>query len=234
MGGAVGTGLAKANGGDASIVGNVKRAYYEGQVERAQQALQDEVRAQEPGTAMQQTPEEAAADTRQPTAATQETVQPEVTGTTSGFATMQDTAPMAQSENPAVQQLAAAVQDGQLTSKTINLFTPNAANEANRAAFAEEYGVELPETAAKTQQVLREMTTQQRAAQAPAAATENATVEAQNTAAIVEKMEADRSVQQAQTESELGRSGAAVENTGERVESSPAEQPGGMPGRPMA
>ena len=116
---------------------------------------------------------------------------------------MQDTAPMVQSENPAVQQLAAAVQDGQLTSKTINLFTPNAANEANRAAFAEEYGIELPETAAKTRQVLREMTTQQRAAQAPATATENATVEAQKTAAIVEKMEADRSAQQAQTESEL-------------------------------
>ena len=228
LGGAVGTGLAKANGGDASIVGNVKRAYYEGQMERARQALQDEVRAQEPGTAMQQTPEEAAAGTRQPAAATQETVQPEVTGTTSGFATMQDTAPMVQSENPAVQQLAAAVQDGQLTSKTINLFTPNAANEANRAAFAEEYGVELPETEAKTRQVLREMTTQQRAAQAPATATENATVEAQNTAAIVEKMEADRSARQAQTESELGRSGAAVENTGERVESSPAEQSGGM------
>ena len=228
LGGAVGTGLAKANGGDASIVGNVKRAYYEGQAERARQTLQDEVRAQEPGTAMQQTPEEAAAGTRQSAAATQETVQPEVTGTTSGFATMQDTAPMVQSENPAVQQLAAAVQDGQLTSKTINLFTPNAANEANRAAFAEEYGVELPETAAKTRQVLREMTTQQRAAQAPAAATENATVEAQNTAAIVEKMEADRSAQQAQTESELGRSGAAVENTEERVESSPAEQSGGM------
>lgn len=228
LGGAVGTGLAKANGGDASIVGNVKRAYYEGQMERARQALQDEVRAQEPGTAMQQTPEEAAAGTRQPAAATQETVQPEVTGTTSGFATMQDTAPMVQSENPAVQQLAAAVQDGQLTSKTINLFTPNAANEANRAAFAEEYGIELPETAAKTRQVLREMTTQQRAAQAPAAATENATVEAQNTAAIVEKMEADGSAQQAQTESELGRSGAAVENTGKRVESSPAEQSGGM------
>lgn len=228
LGGAVGTGLAKANGGDASIVGNVKRAYYEGQMERARQALQDEVRAQEPGTAMQQTPEEAAAGTRQPAAATQETVQPEVTGTTSGFATMQDTAPMVQSENPAVQQLAAAVQDGQLTSKTINLFTPNAANEANRAAFAEEYGVELPETEAKTRQVLREMTTQQRAAQAPATATENATVEAQNTAAIVEKMEADRSARQAQTESELGRSGAAVENTGKRVESSLAEQSGGM------
>ena len=228
LGGAVGTGLAKMNGGDASIVGNVERAYYEGQVEQARQALQDEVRAQEPGTAMQQTPEEAAAGTRQPAAATQETVQPEVTGAASGFATMQDTAPMVQSENPAVQQLAAAMQDGQLTSKTINLFTPNAANEANRAAFAEEYGIELPETAAKTRQVLREMTTQQRAAQAPAAATENATVEAQKTAAIVEKMEADRSARQAQTESELGQSGAAVENTGERVESSPAEQSGGM------
>lgn len=228
LGGAVGTGLAKMNGGDASLVGNVKRAYYEGQVEQVRQALQDEVRAQEPGMAMQQTPEEAAADTRQPTAATQETVQPEVMGAASGFATMQDTAPMVQSENPAVQQLAAAVQDGQLTSKTINLFTPNAANEANRAAFAEEYGIELPETAAKTRQVLREMTTQQRAAQAPAAATENATVEAQKTAAIVEKMEADRSARQAQTESELGQSGAAVENTGERVESSPAEQSGGM------
>jgi len=221
LGGAVGTGLAKMNGGDASIVGNVKQAYYEGKVEQARQALQDEVRAQEPGTAMQQTPEEAAAGIRQPAAATQETVQPEVTGAASGFATIQDTAPMVQSENP-------AVQDGQLTSKTINLFTPNAANEANRAAFAEEYGIELPETAAKTRQVLREMTTQQRAAQAPAAATENATVEAQKTAAIVEKMEADRSAQQAQTESELGRRGAAVENTGERVESSPAEQSGGM------
>ena len=228
LGGAVGTGLAKMNGGDASIVGNAKRAYYEGQVEQVRQALQDEVRAQEPGTAMQQTSEEAAAGTRQPAAATQETVQPEVTGAASGFATMQDTAPMVQSENPAVQQLAAAMQDGQLTSKTINLFTPNAANEANRAAFAEEYGIELPETAAKTRQVLREMTTQQRAAQAPAAATENATVEAQKTAAIVEKMEADRSARQAQTESELGRSGAAVENTGERVESSPAEQSGGL------
>jgi hypothetical protein len=66
LGGAVGTGLAKANGGDASIVGNVKRAYYEGQAERARQALQDEVRAQEPvaeiqdqsGTQPQQTESE--------------------------------------------------------------------------------------------------------------------------------------------------------------------------------
>ena len=228
LGGAVGTGLAKMNGGDASIVGNVKQAYYEGQVEQVRQALQDEVRAQEPVAEMQQTPEEAAAGIRQPAAATQETVQPEVMGAASGFATMQDTAPMVQSENPAVQQRAAAMQDGQLTSKTISLFTPNAANEANRAAFAEEYGIELPETAAKTRQVLLEMTTQQRAAQAPAAATENATVEAQKTAAIVEKMEVDRSAQQAQTESELGRSEAAVENTGERVESSPAEQSGGL------
>ena len=36
-----------------------------------------------------------------------------------------------------------------LTGKNINLFTPNAANEANRAAFAEEYGMELPATASR-------------------------------------------------------------------------------------
>lgn len=242
LGGAVGTGLAKANGGDASIVGNVKRAYYEGQVERARQALQDEVRAQEPGTAMQQTPEEAAAGTRQPAAATQETVQPEVTGAASGFATMQDTAPMVQSENSAVQQLAAAVQDGQLTSKTINLFTPNAANEANRAAFAEEYGVELPETEAKTRQVLREMTTQQQPTQSMTTASEDAAIAEQEPVAKEDTQTAfterealnkaqtdagDGTVQQVQTESPAVEQTVA-ENTGESVESRETAQPGGM------
>ena len=232
LGGAVGTGLAKANGGDASLVGNIRRAEYESRAEKAQQTARDILRAQEQGMAMQQTQEEAAAGARQPEAsvqrtAMQETVQPEVTSAASGSATMQDTAPMAQSKKPAVQQFAAAVQDGQLTSKIINLFTPNAANEANRAAFAEEYGVELPETASKTRQALRELAAQQQKAQASAATTENATVKAQKMAATVENMEADRSAQQAQTESELGRSGAAVENTGETVESSMAK-PGGQ------
>ena len=84
----------------------------------------------------------------------------------------QSTASAVRSENQAVQQLAAAMADGELTGKTINLFTPNAANEANRAAFAEEYGMELPETAAKTRQTLRKLAAQQQSTQvAPAETT---------------------------------------------------------------
>lgn len=70
-----------------------------------------------------------------------------------------------QSSNPAVQQLAEAMDSGTLTSRTIKLFTPNAANEANRAAFAEAYGMELPETAAQTRQVLRQMEAERSTAQ---------------------------------------------------------------------
>ena len=70
-----------------------------------------------------------------------------------------------QSSNPAVQQLAKAMDSGTLTSRTIKLFTPNAANEANRAAFAEAYGMELPETAAQTRQVLRQMEAERSTAQ---------------------------------------------------------------------
>lgn len=73
-----------------------------------------------------------------------------------------------QSSNPAVQQLAEAMDSGTLTSRTIKLFTPNAANEANRAAFAEAYGMELPETAAQTRQVLRQMEAERSTAQAQA------------------------------------------------------------------
>ena len=70
-----------------------------------------------------------------------------------------------QSSNPAMQQLAEAMDSGTLTSRTIKLFTPNAANEANRAAFAEAYGMELPETAAQTRQVLRQMEAERSTAQ---------------------------------------------------------------------
>lgn len=70
-----------------------------------------------------------------------------------------------QNSNPAVQQLAEAMDSGTLTSRTIKLFTPNAANEANRAAFAEAYGMELPETAAQTRQVLRQMEAERSTAQ---------------------------------------------------------------------
>ena len=70
-----------------------------------------------------------------------------------------------QSSNPAVQQLAEAMDSGTLTSRTIKLFAPNAANEANRAAFAEAYGMKLPETAAQTRQVLRQMEAERSTAQ---------------------------------------------------------------------
>ena len=69
------------------------------------------------------------------------------------------------SSNPAVQQLAEAMDSGKLTSRTIKLFTPNAANEANRAAFAEEYGVELTGTAEQTRQMEAERSTAKAQAQ---------------------------------------------------------------------
>ena len=184
----------------------------------------------------------------------------------------QSTASAVRSENQAVQQLAAAMADGELTGKTINLFTPNAANEANRAAFAEEYGIELPETAAKTRQMLRELAAQQQSTQvAPAettAANEEKPAETTETAAetqaqpegngqgysvsmsndtmtvrfadgteTVQKVDLEdpktllfdpeQLHRQAQAESQAAQQNA-VENTGETVESSPAEQHSGL------
>ena len=60
----------------------------------------------------------------------------------------------------AVQTFAEAAASDSLTGKTIKLFTPEAGNEANRAAFTEVYGVELPDTAAATRRVLREVAAQ--------------------------------------------------------------------------
>ena len=128
LGGAVGTGLAKMNGGDASIVGNVERAYYEGQVEQARQALQDEVRAQEPVAEIQNQ------SGTQPQQTESELLQPPAGGSSLG--------------------------EGALGPETKTAGIQNEANEP-----------------------------------------------------VTERQ---------------GQSGAAVENTGERVESSPAEQSGGM------
>lgn len=185
----------------------------------------------------------------------------------------QSTASAVRSENQAVQQLAAAMADGELTGKTINLFTPNAANEANRAAFAEEYGMELPETAAKTRQTLRELAAQQQSTQvapaettaaneekpagiAEAAAAESPaqleesgqgySVSLSNDTMTVRFADGTEAVQkvdledpktllfdpeqlhrQAQAESQAAQQNA-VENTGETVESSPAEQHSGL------
>ena len=67
----------------------------------------------------------------------------------------------AQSENPAVRQFAEVAASDSLTGKTIGLFTPNAENRENRAAFERAYGVTLPDTAAATRRTLREVAAQQ-------------------------------------------------------------------------
>ena len=67
----------------------------------------------------------------------------------------------AQSENPAVRQFAEVAASDSLTGKTIGLFTPNAENRENRAAFEQAYGVTLPDTAGATRRMLREIAAQQ-------------------------------------------------------------------------
>ena len=64
------------------------------------------------------------------------------------------------SDNLAVQTFAEAAAGDSLTGKTIRLFTPEAGNEANRAAFEEAYGVKLPSTAAATRRMLRKVAAQ--------------------------------------------------------------------------
>ena len=67
----------------------------------------------------------------------------------------------AQSENPAVRQFAEVAASNSLTGKTIGLFTPNAENRENRAAFEQAYGVTLPGTAGATRRMLRDIAAQQ-------------------------------------------------------------------------
>ena len=161
----------------------------------AQRAL--EARAMEPGEAARQQADQAAA--------MQQTGNTDAAETTA----RKDAAPAVRSENPAVQQLAAAMEADALTGKTINLFTPNAANEANRAAFAEEYGMELPATASETRKALRTLAQQQTAGQAVQQAAEVPDTNVGNNAAQMESPAADQHQ-------------SAVEKAGETVES-PAE-----------
>lgn len=157
LGGAVGTGLgAMSRTLDAAA---------------AQRALEE--RAMEPGEAARQQADQAAA--------VQQTDNADAAETTA----QKDAAPAVRSENPAVQQLAAAMEADALTGKTINLFTPNAANEANRAAFAEEYGMELPATASETRKALRTLAqqTRQQAAEVPDTNVGNKAAQVKNPAA---------------------------------------------------
>ncbi|MBS6622954.1 MAG: hypothetical protein KH315_12460 [Faecalibacterium prausnitzii] len=86
----------------------------------------------------------------------------------------------AQSENPAVRQFAEVAASDNLTGKTIGLFTPNAENRENRAAFEQAYGVTLPDTAGATRRMLREIAAQQnvKSEAAPAAQSANLPSEA--------------------------------------------------------
>lgn len=78
---------------------------------------------------------------------------------TEGSSSVNETA--AKSENPAVRQFAEVAANDSLTGKTIGLFTPNAENRENRAAFEQAYGVTLPDTAGATRRMLREIAAQQ-------------------------------------------------------------------------
>ncbi len=69
----------------------------------------------------------------------------------------------AKSENSAVRQFSEVAASDSLTGKTIGLFTPNAENRENRAAFEQAYGVTLPDTAGATRRMLREIAAQQKA-----------------------------------------------------------------------
>lgn len=176
LGGAVGTGLGKMNAALDAAAGGPLSPLQSGDAGAATELSRGESLSQR--NAEQEESAQAASPHQSPSA----TASPE--GEALSPADMQaqqaaqeamgaqSTASAVRSENQAVQQLAAAMADGELTGKTINLFTPNAANEANRAAFAEEYGMELPETAAKTRQTLRELAAQQQSTQvAPAETT---------------------------------------------------------------
>lgn len=178
LGGAVGTGLGAMSrtldaraGMETAAPVQVDTESRAADAAAAQRALEE--RAMEPGEAARQQADQAAA--------VQQTDNADAAETTA----QKDAAPAVCSENPAVQQLAAAMEADALTGKTINLFTPNAANEANRAAFAEEYGMELPATASETRKALRTLArqTRQQAAEVPDTNVGNNAARAENPAA---------------------------------------------------
>ena len=199
LGGAVGTGLGAMSRTLDARAGTETAAPVQADTESraadaaaAQRAL--EARAMEPGEAARQQADQAAA--------VQQTDNADAAETTA----QKDAAPAVRSENSAVQQLAAALQADNLTGKTINLFTPNAANEANRAAFAEEYGMELPDTASETRKALRTLAQQQTAEQAMRQEAEAPGTNVGNKAAQVKNPAAD------QRQSTVEKAGETVES----------------------
>ena len=179
LGGAVGTGLAKLNGGDASLLGQTE--HYD-QMDRMKQAAarqkEWEARAAEPSQPAAPAATEHISGQEEnlspfPSAdAARERSSPirgaflkgnstESMQTEGVNSSVNEAA--AQSENPAVRQFAEVAASDSLTGKTIGLFTPNAENRENRAAFEQAYGVTLPDTAGATRRMLREIAAQQKA-----------------------------------------------------------------------
>ena len=188
MGGAVGSALAKYNDGNASLLGQAE--YYD-QLDNYEKAVAAEKkrqqRVEEPGMASeQQTAQEAAkADSGLALSGASRQLPQSGSPWQDGGAVRNEQSSTAQksegseaeglkSDNPAVRQYAKVVQENALTGKTINLFTPEAGNEANRAAFEEAYGVQLPGTAAATRRALRQVAEQETAARNAANAEQNA------------------------------------------------------------
>ncbi len=190
MGGAVGTALARYNDGDASWRGNAEYYDQLDKYEKAVAAEKKrQQRVEEPGTALsalrpvdtgasRSSPEvgaplqgspagERALDGRSDSATEGSVQEQTAVNDDPAVHTWQDSATddgsaetAVISDNLAVQTFAEAAASDSLTGKTIKLFTPEAGNEANRAAFTEVYGVELPDTAAATRRVLREVAAQ--------------------------------------------------------------------------
>lgn len=197
LGGAVGTGLGKMNAVLEERSGPTRQ-------ERAKQVQELAERMLEPGELEQQA---GPAEERQEAAPAAQTEQPGETVR----AAEQPAVQAVQSDNAAVQRYAAAVQADSLTNKTLDLFTPKAANAENRAALAEAYGVELPATASETRKMLRQLAQEQRTA---------AQTETGELAQTAEPMQTEPAAQVEAPAADPGQS--TVEKAGETVES-PAE-----------
>ena len=191
LGGAVGTGLAKLNGGDASLLGQTE--HYDQMDRMKQAAAQQkewEARATEPSQSAADSSADRALAEGEPLSQAAPAATENISGREenlspfpSADAARERSSPIrgaflkgnstesmqraeataAKSENSAVRQFAEVAASDSLTGKTIGLFTPNAENRENRAAFEQAYGVTLPDTAGATRRMLREIAAQQKA-----------------------------------------------------------------------
>ncbi len=180
LGGAVGTGLAKLNGGDASLLGQTEHYDQMDRMKRAAaQQKEWEARAAEPSQPAADRSADRALAGGEPLSQAAPAATENISGREenlspfpSADAARERSFPesmqraettAAKSENPAVRQFAEVAASNSLTGKTIGLFTPNAENRENRAAFEQAYGVTLPDTAGATRRMLREIAAQQKA-----------------------------------------------------------------------